>query len=138
MEQRGRGCRRQHIIPFDDVDPPRFNAVGLSIDGDMDDGIAYIETSFVESAAVFASANRIFLDSLGPPGFNLSFPVAPPLEDNFTVGETSTIVALPFDYSFEVFAALHEASASVFCKWGTSGSYCWSPITTFAVFPACA
>lgn len=54
---------------------------------------------FQEGAAAFASTNRLLLHSLGPPGSNISFPVAPALEHNFTVGKIYTVV--------EDFAALH-------------------------------
>ena len=93
-------------VDLDDFDPPRFDAVGLSIEGDTD-GVEYVEASVQESAAGFLSASRMFLDSLGPPGFNISFPVAPPLVENFTVGETSSILASPLDYIFLDFPPLY-------------------------------
>lgn len=102
---------------LDDFDPPRFDTVELSIEGDPDGGVAYVDASFKETAAAFASTTMFFLDSLGLPGFNIFFPWAPPLESNFTVGKASTVVASPIEYTFEAFAACIWTSAAGCCRW---------------------
>lgn len=67
---------------------------------------------FRAAADEYHSSSLALLEGLGPAAANLSFPASPSLNSTLLVGDASTVISSPIDYTFAAFTGTNASFAS--------------------------
>ncbi len=88
-------------IALQDYEPPLYG--NSSTEGGSNDILGTAGPGFLAAADRYRSSSLALLEGLGPAAANLSFPASPPLNSTLVVGNASTVISAPIEYTFAAF-----------------------------------